>query len=520
VVRTGWQRLGESDTQQSPAILSACVAGIVGLMATTLFDVPWVFPWTTLYVVLLSAMIVAPSCSRRLTSELRVRWLTMAVLGIVVLVLIWGDVAHFFQQRAVETLRDGRFDDAVANLETSVAVDPFLAIYRFQLGIARAHLGLENGDQGLIREAMQAYEEEISHGGDTPINNGNLAWLEWSIGEVDEALTRMQRASSQAPRDSYYQLGLGFLLEAMGDYPEARRFYSAAVAAKPSLIDSAFWQTSEYRREFKTELRAREDLSALSRAWAAYFAGDYTEADGLLRESSQTLSWLILQGRVETAQMQYAAAQETLDRAIAMSETSAPVYLARGQLYLQSGDESEALHDLRIAGQLGERRADIVLGDIAYRAGDLGKAIALYEGSVPGCVAQTAAYDYASQVYHRSNATADFWPESIVCTPYDSLVPQYLHLAEAYRAVGRAEEAEEVCQWLDDFYESSYLEKLDLNHDRQSACPTDASVGQEGRIVGFAGSPATDVHDIPARTRGPGLDRSEVTTSKCQEPVG
>jgi len=521
VTATGWRYLRDTTaTRYAQDIISACVAGIVGLLASTLFDVPWVFPLTTLYVVLFSAMIVRPYCSPRPMAGLCVRGMTVAALGLVAIVLIWGDVAHFFQQRAIDALRDGRFETAITGLETSVAVDPCLTMYHFQLGIARAYFGLENDDQAAIHQAIQAHEEEISRGGDAAINNGNLAWLEWNVGDLDEALAHMQRASAQAPRDSYYKLGLGFLLETTGDYHMAGEAYSAAVTATPTLIDSAFWQTSEYRRGFKTDLPTRDALSALTRAWAAYFACDYEQADSILDGLLQTTSWLVLQGRVQTARMQYAAAQETLDRAVAMSETSAQPYLARGQLYLASGDEDKALHDVRIASQLGERRAAMVLGDVAYQAGNLKKAIALYQGSVPGCVALTGSYDYPSQVYHRSNVTADFWPETITCAPYDSLVPHYLYLAKAYRAVGRTEEAEGVCDWMGDFYEPSYLEELDLNDDRESACPTGTSMEREKRVARFSRSSSVCAHGGMAHACCPILCSCGLPPARFQGSVG
>jgi tetratricopeptide (TPR) repeat protein/O-antigen ligase len=522
VVVTGWRYLRDTTahTRYLQDIISACVAGIVGLMISTLFDVPWVFPLTTLYVVLFSAMIVTPYCSPRRIASLRLRWMTVAAFGLVAILLIWGDIAHFFQQRGVDALRNGRFEAAIADLQTSVAVDPFLSIYRFQLGVSKAYLGLASEDPALVSQAIQAYKEEISRGGDTPINNGNLAWLEWNVGDVDGALAHMQRASAQAPRDSYYKLGLGFFLEAAGDYEKAREMYSAAVAVTPSLIDSAFWQTSEYRGGFKADLQTSETISGLAGAWAAYFARDYEEAAGILNGLPETVSRLILQGKVETAQMQYTAAQETLDRAIAMSETNAQSYLARGQLHLASGDQSKALHDLRIAGQLGEKRADMVLGDIAYQSGDLEKAIALYQGSVPGCVALTGGYDYASQVYHRSNVTADFWPETITCAPYDSLVPHYLHLAEAYRAVGCTEEAEEVCHWLGDFYEPGYLEKLDLNDDRERACPMGTSLEREGHTAGFPQSAPRYAHGDLAHAYCSVAGGGQLPVDRCQESRG
>jgi O-antigen ligase/tetratricopeptide (TPR) repeat protein len=487
VVGTAWRYLRDTDaTRHAQDIISACVAGIVGLMASTMFDVPWVFPLTTLHVVLFSAIVVRPYCSQRSMAGLRLRGMTVVALGLVATVLVWGDVAHFFQQRAVEALSNEEFEDAVADLQTSVAVDPFLTIYPFQLGVAKAYLGLEKDDQAALRQAIQAYEEEIQRGGDTAMNNGNLAWLEWTLGDQDNAIAHMERASAQAPRDAYYKLGLGFLMEMTGNHQMAGEAYSAAIATTPSLIDSAFWQTSEYRRSFKTDLEKRETLSASTRAWAAYFAGNYEQANSLLDDLPQTTSFLVLQGMVLTAQRQYGAAQETLDRAVAMSKTNAQPYLARGQLYLASGDEDRALHDLRVSGQLGESRAVMMLGDIAYQAGDLEKAIALYQGTVPECAALTGGCDYASQVYHRSNMSADFWPENITCAPYDSLVPQYLHLAQACRALGRTDEVDGVCDWLGEFYQPGYFDELDLDDDWESACPTTSSTAREECFARFA----------------------------------
>ena len=472
LVRTGWRSLrgATEERHYSPMVIAASVAGVVGLMASMLFDVPWVFPLTTLYVALFAAIVVAPFSSQRRVSTRPILWATALALVLLVAVLAWGDVAHYFQHRAVGAMNGGRFDASVTDLQKSVRVDPLLTMYRFQLGTATAYLGLENGDQAALHRAMEAYEQEIAQGGDTPINNGNLAWLESTVGNLDDAVSHMKRASAQAPRDGYYKLGLGYLLETAGNYQQAREAYAAAVAATPSLIDSAFWQTSQLRKAFKWDIQKQEPLPGLAGAWVAYLIHDYTEAARILEGLRQSGASLVLTGRVQAAQGQYAAAQESLDKAIAMSRTNSQAYLARGQLYLDSGEESKARHDLRVAGLRGEKRADLVLGEMAYRSGDLEKAIALYQGSAPDCVALTSSYDYASQVYHRSDVSADFWPESITCAPYDGLVPNYLHLAIAYRSVGRFEDAEELCHWLSSFYEAAYLEELDTNSDLQDAC--------------------------------------------------
>ena len=498
LMRAGWNSLADAagNTRLSNLVTAACVAGIAGLMVSMLFDVPWVFPLTTLHVVLLAAIVVAPFSSQRAVSARAVRWTTAVVLVALAAVVAWGDAAHFFQHRAVGSMQDARFEDSVADLGKSVTLDPLLRIYQFQLGTATAYLGLAMSDETTLNRAIEAYEQEIARGGDTPINNANLAWLEWNMGHTEDAVGHMERASAQAPRDGYYALGLGYLNEGAGDFQAAAEAYSRAVADTPALIDSAFWQTSEHRRAFRSQAQTNDSLPALARVWAAYLDHNYQEAARLLEALPRSGVFLLLQGRVEAAQGQYNLARETFDKAIATSPTSAEGHLARGQFYLASGDQEKALHDLRIAGMLGKKEADMLLGDIAYQVGDLEKAIALYRNSAPDCVALSSSYDYASQVYHRSDISADFWPESITCAPYDRLIPYYLHLAIAYRSVGSVEDAEGVCQWLDTFYEASYLDTLDVNNDRQEACP--------------AGTAAVLAHGLP-------LQRTSTSTSQRGE---
>jgi tetratricopeptide (TPR) repeat protein/O-antigen ligase len=479
LTRTAWRYLTDSTRDEGPsrAVIAGCVAGVLGLMASMLFDVPWVFPLTTLYVVLLAAIVVAPFSSRRTVPAPALRWITALVLFLIAAVLGWGDIAHWFQYRAVGARHLGRLDASVADMQTARSLDPLLTMYAFQHGVVTAYRGLANDDESALVRAVQEYEREISRDGDTAINNGNLAWLEWKLGHIDRALAYMEQASVQAPRDAYYKLGWGFLLEASGNCGDAAGAYSSAIALTPSLIDSAFWQTSDCRKAFMAELQTDGTPPGLARAWVAYLTHDYEAAARIITDLAPSGSALVLRGRVEAAQGQYSSARQTLDRALAMAPTSTTAYLARGQLFLEQGDEASALHDLRVAGLLGEKDADVLLGEIAYQAGDLEKAIALIRPSAPDCVALTSSYDYASQVYHRSDLSADFWPTTITCAPYDDLVPHYLHLALAYRSVGRPEDAEGVCHWLSGFYEDSYLDNVDVNGDWQDACPKSAARG-------------------------------------------
>lgn len=459
------------DSRGRRIVYSACLAGILGLLAATMFDVPWVFPLITLHVVLLAAIIAAPRSSPRSLPRRPAPYLMTLAVGVMVGFMLWSDGAHYFQHRAVKATDDDNLAAAVDSIRTAMAIDPFLSIYRFQLGASKANLALQTNDIAVLRQATDLLEEEISRGGDAAINNGNLAWLEWNLGEAEQAAAHMQRAASQAPGDSDYKLGLGYLLEEGGDYEAARDAYASAIARSPELIDSAFWRTSEFRREFKSQLPAGEELPLLARASAAYFARDYPMALQLLAPLQSSVKSRTLRGRIGTDLGAHDTALEDLDAALAMSRANPSVYLARGQLYLRLDEKSKALHDLRLASLLGSPGAYIALGEIAYQAGELDKAIALYEGGIPGCRQVASSYDYASQVYHRLDLKADFWPELIVCAPYDSLVPEYLHLASAYRETGDTESADKLCRWLAAFYDPADLSLRDEWPDSGWGCP-------------------------------------------------
>jgi tetratricopeptide (TPR) repeat protein/O-antigen ligase len=479
LVKTGWRgmdsgrppaALGDTSWSSAQLLTSACLAVIAGLLVTMAFDVLWGSPLITLHAILLAAIIVAPFSQPRRLAPGPVRWLTLLAVAVLASSLIWIDSAHFFQYRAIEGIDDDNVPAGIQALQRAISIDPYLALYRFQLGVAQGYLSLEEHDIKVLGQAIAAFEAEISQGGDTAINNANLAWLEWRVGDPEGALNHMGRAVTLAPGRAYYQWGLGFLLEDIGDSKAATGAYVKAMEIEPALIDSGFWQASVYRRSIKADLLASGEVPPLTLATMAYFAGDYPEAIQLLDSVPQSASSYCLRGRTETEQGNYSAALEHLNAALEMAITNPTAYLARGELYLRMGEDSKAEHDLRIARFLGVEQAEIMLGEVAYHAGDIDHAIALYRRGIPGCHTLEPPY-YAPLVYHRSNLVADFWPDSIVCAPYDSLVPEYLHAASAYREAGESEQADDLCHWLTSFYDPASLGQLDQANDMPRACP-------------------------------------------------
>jgi tetratricopeptide (TPR) repeat protein len=435
-----------------------------------LVDVLWGSPLMTLHVVLLAAIIVQPHCSPARFSGHLARWISPVVIVAVVGALVWTDCAHYFQHRAVQAAHEEDFAAAADALHRAVLIDPFLPIYRFQLGVAQGYQSLRQDDAAMLRDAVAAFEAELSRGGDTAINNANLAWLRWTAEDSAEAIKHIERAAALAPRTAYYQQALGFLLEDIGDPTAAAEAYTTAIRLQPDLIDSGFWQANSYRRDLKADLLAADDFPAQTQATLAYFVRDDVKAVQLLESLPQSTGLLVLRGQIETEQRDYEAALGHLNAAVALDHANPKARLARGHLYVHLGEETRARRDFRAASFLGQGRADIALGELAYQAGDLDRAIARYRMGIPACRTPEPYY-YADLVYHRADLHADFWPDSVACAPHDGLATEYLHMARAYRRTGQSEYADDLCRWLADFYEPAYLMQFDDEDEATWPCP-------------------------------------------------
>jgi tetratricopeptide (TPR) repeat protein len=212
-----------------------------------------------------------------------------------------------------------------------------------------------------------------------------------------------------------------------------------------------------------------DELPVQTLAKMAYFARDYRRATELLDGQPQSASSYVLRGQIDTEQGNFTAALEHLNAALELAEANPSAYLARGELYLRMGEKSKAVRDLMTASFLGLKEADIALGEMAYQAGDMERAIASYGNGIPDC-RELEPYYYARLVYHRSDLAADFWPDIIACAPYDSLIPEYLHMVGVYRQTGLSEKADDLCQWLAGFYEGTYLRELNEGNDNEWPC--------------------------------------------------
>ena len=134
--------------------------------------------------------------------------------------------------------RDG---DAAASFAAAVAVDPSLTdlarrveVLRFrsaEQGLARAR---EAAGAGRLDEAARAYTSAIASSPDSPFLYRELAAIERQQGAADAALEHFRKAFELDPSDAHSLAQAGELLEARGEFDEAAKAYTDALAIEPN----------------------------------------------------------------------------------------------------------------------------------------------------------------------------------------------------------------------------------------------------------------------------------------------
>ncbi|MFQ6000464.1 MAG: O-antigen ligase family protein [Anaerolineae bacterium] len=471
-----WRRASRRDNERLTA--AGAASGVAALLLSDILDVSWVAPLITIHVALFMAIVVSTLCrpGRTVTKRLAIFPLiaTLTLAGF----WAWIDVGHYFAARSIEAIRQGDFPSALRSIDHAVSLDPAFTLYRLQRGGIEGYLATEGERPTAIEKAMADYEAHMAHGGDTALNNSDLAWLYAEENQLKPAISHMRRALSLAPRNSTYHLHLGYLLEAQGNLDDAGVEYATALALNPAHIESGFWQASAFRRSTTPHLlRQAAQLTptlapeqvALSRAQLAYYGHDLATATRILADLDGPPLAHLLMGRIAEEQGDYLSALAHIERALEGNRIFPRAYLELGRIYYQLGEEDQAKAALRIAIALGLREAEAFRGEIAYQEGDISTAIEGYEaGLTPSCKLSPSQYLGASLGYHRIVWRPDFRPEVIKCAPRNELMLLYLHWADAYRRTGEEKKGQEICDWLSRFYGISLLKETD---GYPEACP-------------------------------------------------
>ena len=215
------------------------------------------------------------------------------------------------------------------------------------------HRGVDLFQRGRAREAMDVYREVIAERPALELAHRHLAFLHWSLGEVDEAiavLTRARDAGSASPAAAGQ---LGIYLAESGRADEAVPLLEALVAGERPPLDP---------------------LNALGIAYAR--RGD---ADRALRTFERVLaldpdSAMALEnmGTVHVQRGDREAAAEAFERAVTLAPRSSRAHAGLGVVLLQDGDRQAAVASWTRAVELDPANFDALfnLATELVNAGD------------------------------------------------------------------------------------------------------------------------------------------------------
>jgi tetratricopeptide (TPR) repeat protein len=180
-------------------------------------------------------------------------------------------VAFYSQlNNAAELATKGRLDEAIAEWEQALAIEP---------DDARAHnnLGLALARQGRYDEAIPHYEKALQLDSRYDVIHLNLGRALAAKGRLDEAIPHLQVAAERSPDNAEVQQSLGQALMARGRLPDALPHFESAVRINPGLADAHYFlgmclyfakhDTASALAEWRAALRVAPDsLGPLNQA--------------------------------------------------------------------------------------------------------------------------------------------------------------------------------------------------------------------------------------------------------------
>lgn len=423
LVRAAFRRWQAASSFPERLLLAGLMGSVAGWAVHSLFDTPTFVPSVALTLILLLALLVTPVPGRVMRAHLRwnvglaMLWLSLVASG------VWMQYAYAPFLEGTALANAGDYQAAAPWLDQAVQRDPGHAFYHLQAGYVYGRLAAFGDGPGAdsdsaLETAIRYYETGIAREPAYPLNHANLASLYWSHGDSDRALAEMTQAVQLAPGEATYRLNLGVFYEQLGREPEAMAAYSTTLSLRPTWARAYFWRSTPLRREIQRQWQAtqmaNEPASAAERLayWERAVQDSPASAAARVGKAAALMEW-----------QRYAEAERELQTALFI-----------GSL------EPDALVQARL-----------LLGELAYRTGDIRAAITHTEEALEGIRHQsilgpgtygTSLYGWA--IFHRMGLAADMLPQLVTITYTDETVDRLVRLGGWYEQVGDGASAQRI----------------------------------------------------------------------------
>ncbi|TEU21359.1 MAG: tetratricopeptide repeat protein [Anaerolineales bacterium] len=348
-----------------------------------------IFTWFTIFGITLCLLPLRAQHSS-LSSKNQRAWLLLVGSGLLVILggSLWYGRAFAAYDQARLAAQDGDWLQAARLLEKAVELDPAYRFYGQRLALAYGELA--RTDQQYLPHALaqqkQAYDQSNSY----PPDVAYLACLHWQSGQPERAIELMRAAVSMTPLHSgglhSYHLGqltfyfnLGYYLESVGEIDLAQQAYAQVLLAFPRLGTSPYWQVNDSRRQMlRASARMAQQLTdnVNLAAEIAFHSGDYLTALELFAAPPASQ---IEQAKVLLAMGETERASKLLSSGNSQHTVSA--YFYQAQILIASGNFAPAEATMRKAialsprepsyyyywGYLAERQENTLLAEENYK---------------------------------------------------------------------------------------------------------------------------------------------------------
>ena len=298
--------------------------------------------------------------------------------------------AYMHYRRYMELREQGALEEAVAELETAVRVDPLHSGYQFELGTVKSGIGIRSDNNALVEEGLNALWLAASS---SP--NWILPWTEigrtlHDTNKTEEAVAHLLDVKEErGPLDSDYFCALGAALWKLDQLKQALIAFEAALELDPE--ETSTWVAASEIALLIGDAQKHRRYVRRAQHFGAE-AGTFRFME-LLREIGQ-----LDQGNAGTAEHDRNIA--VLDAVIRLNPDDDDAYLNRAFAHFERGDDL-TISDLNAVLQLNPDQAaaymlrGILLGDRKQwdqTIADMGELIRLKPG-------YAKAYYYRGQAY-------------------------------------------------------------------------------------------------------------------------
>ena len=426
-----WQSYRRGGMEQR-LLAVACSGALIGFAAHNLADAANIWKAALVAVAAVTAIVVrnyrslageerpatdpttAANAARLLRSLLPRGLLAVAFVALPILWLRI-DVAHRHYSHSVSQLALGNITGAISEAQEAVDSDPDLAVNQLQLGLTQG-IAVEQGHVTSPDRAIASLQRAVELEPRSAIGYANLARMLASAGRDDEARDAALQAKRFAGADSTVLLAAAGVLEDVGAEAEAVLTYSEAVTRTSSIVDSQFWQQSDFRRQHYEEIFGHSLISIspcargnLAAHRSSSGAPPVTDLDlpALRDKCAARVSNDPggLAGRIELAEISmalgdYQSAHDQLTYVIGRQPDLGRARTVMGEWYAAQGDVTRARQEWTVGAQLDEAESLLLLGE-SYPAGQVpAEVVKRLSDLAPGVSGGTRSYEIG-YVYYR-----------------------------------------------------------------------------------------------------------------------